>query len=675
MLMKLTHARKLGWIAVALTAVSALAGAWWWANPTNSFVINVDQSGGIVAHAGRSVQLTGDIQWAYAHSKSFRTPPNGILDQADLSFYFPDMAHLVAATVDKRHLTFSYSTPVLEAGTSPALTVVIGKLSPKVVQLQKVAAKLQKRIDALNQILNRYHHQNPQWKKEEEAELRELIACLTRVNERLAIALAQKTEVLSKREFPIQVDNGVAALSRNQTLNGGVSFDLSFDRGVLIQGESTQGHANLTNMRDRITPSTPFEISSRKGDTFTIEYYWNGSLLKRKNQTFDPGAVVAFDFDTGKADPSKSNLFQVYIYKTDNDDFGRDRDRDDDHRHDYGSDRSKVLFGSLSLELPVARDAVVPVWLSGSSPHTAYVKTLEPISAFLTDSFGRIDLAGFQALLSGTKDLGGTVSQNLSTGLGVQSLDDGATGVASGTLPVLEEGVYTVTLKGKDLAGNQAASLASIFRLDTTAPVIALTTQDHVLTRAPGFTIAGTVSDRSPVTVTLLKNGSTVATSQGAAFNFSVNLIEGPNFFSVTATDAAGNVSQTATLTDVVLDTTPPQVSITTPANNANVQTLNVQVNGTANEPLSSLLANGLSLILASDKKSFSGVVTAPAEGPLTLHFEATDLVGNISSTDVAVQIILKVLNGDLVSVVPNSDGRHYDIIGSVHSARPGVTV
>src|SRR5581483_10895282 len=57
------------------------------------------------------------------------------------------------------------------------------------------------------------------------------------------------------------------------------------------------------------------------------------------------------------------------------------------------------------------------------------------------------------------------------------------------------------------------------------------------------------------------------------------------------------------------------------------------------------------------------------------IHWEVSDLAGNITTQDVPIQIILHALNGNLVSVVPDPDGVHLIISGAMGAAKPGITV
>jgi len=120
----------------------------------------------------------------------------------------------------------------------------------------------------------------------------------------------------------------------------------------------------------------------------------------------------------------------------------------------------------------------------------------------------------------------------------------------------LTEGVYTVSLQPADTFGNKG-SYSHSFTIDTTAPAV------------PGFdplalinsTVRTIIGTRSSDTIRVIVSGATVnSISYPTATTWSAvvsGLKEGSNTVSAQAEDAAGNRSQSATLTFVV-DTTPP---------------------------------------------------------------------------------------------------------------------
>ena len=134
---------------------------------------------------------------------------------------------------------------------------------------------------------------------------------------------------------------------------------------------------------------------------------------------------------------------------------------------------------------------------------------------------------------------------------GVDATVTGTTFSASGI--TLTEGPNTVTVTATDPAGNTAAvSITVIYAIpDTTAPVITITyPADSATVTTPTITVTGTIDDDT-ATVTVNGVGATVS---GNTFTAEIQLSEGWNTITATATDPAGNRS--AASVSVILDTT-----------------------------------------------------------------------------------------------------------------------
>ncbi len=134
---------------------------------------------------------------------------------------------------------------------------------------------------------------------------------------------------------------------------------------------------------------------------------------------------------------------------------------------------------------------------------------------------------------------------------GVDATVAGTTFSASGI--TLTEGPNTVTVTATDPAGNTAAvSITVIYAIpDTTAPVITITyPADSATVTTPTITVTGTIDDDT-ATVTVNGVGATVS---GNTFTAEIQLSEGWNTITATATDPAGNRS--AASVSVILDTT-----------------------------------------------------------------------------------------------------------------------
>jgi len=159
-----------------------------------------------------------------------------------------------------------------------------------------------------------------------------------------------------------------------------------------------------------------------------------------------------------------------------------------------------------------------------------------------------------------------------------------ASGVAQGTTswsipPVsLSEGLNTITVTAEDDAGNKgSASLSVMYTIpDTVAPVVTITaptSADAFTSEKSQISLSGTASDdRDLQQITWTSSTGSGGTASGTdKWSISgINLAEGVQVITVTATDGAGNrSSDKVTVTYDAADTTAPTVSITSPTTKA----------------------------------------------------------------------------------------------------------
>lgn len=128
----------------------------------------------------------------------------------------------------------------------------------------------------------------------------------------------------------------------------------------------------------------------------------------------------------------------------------------------------------------------------------------------------------------------------------------------------LSEGAHTVSVYGIDYDGNQSDAATTTFTVDTVPPTLNITAPaDNLHTNVATVTVTGTTNDvtSSPVITKITCGDKTYAPSVGGggAFSQAVDLTEGTNTITVTATDSAGKTS-TVTRT-VVLDTGAPVIT------------------------------------------------------------------------------------------------------------------
>ncbi len=195
------------------------------------------------------------------------------------------------------------------------------------------------------------------------------------------------------------------------------------------------------------------------------------------------------------------------------------------------------------------------------------------------------------------------------------------------TVALSTEGSNRIQVHATDAAGLSTDSTRTVIH-DTQPPVLTLTSPaDGLITREASVTVAGTVTDLTAVTVNV--NGVPFAVDGTGSFSGPVALTEGTNILSVTATDAAGNT--TTQVRQVTLDTHPPVLAVSAPANGLITNQPTVSVSGSETDATAvTVTVNGTPLAVGPDGH-FSGSV-ALTEGSNTLITVATDAAGNATT-------------------------------------------
>lgn len=235
---------------------------------------------------------------------------------------------------------------------------------------------------------------------------------------------------------------------------------------------------------------------------------------------------------------------------------------------------------------------------------------------------------------------------------------------------------YGVQIIAQDEAGNSTtvdssdATLGSKLRLtvkEKTAPVITIsspTASQLLTTNQPtiSFTVTDNDSGVNPDTIILTIDGSEVSgvtktkTSTGYSCSYKSDsaLADGSHTVKVTASDYDENAA-TAKSVSFKIDTVPPELSVTSPAENLVTNKTSVSVAGTTNDATSSpvtLTVNGESVTVYDDG-TFSTTV-ALEDGENTITVIATDGAGRTTTVTRTVTLDTKAPVISDVSLSPN---------------------
>ncbi len=270
-------------------------------------------------------------------------------------------------------------------------------------------------------------------------------------------------------------------------------------------------------------------------------------------------------------------------------------------------------------------------------------------------------------VLSGTAEAGATISvYDNGTLLGTAIVN--ADGSWSFTSPTLADGQHSLTVTVTDAAGNISSPTDPLnFTVDTLAPTLTdvSATSDNGAVLTP-IAANGATADATPTlqgtaeagsTITISDNGTvlgTVIAGSDGRWSFTpAALSEGSHTLSITAADAAGNVSPATTLTFTV-DTIAPDAASNLQLTDDVGDSQGPLASGSStddNTPTLSGQAEAGSVVSVYDGANLLGTVTANADGSWSFTTPAlsngshsltatvTDAAGNVSAPTAAIQI------------------------------------
>ncbi|WP_423908374.1 putative Ig domain-containing protein [Candidatus Spongiihabitans sp.] len=177
--------------------------------------------------------------------------------------------------------------------------------------------------------------------------------------------------------------------------------------------------------------------------------------------------------------------------------------------------------------------------------------------------------------------------------------------------------------------------------VDSTPPPVPVITTTVTITNQPGIDITGTAEADS--TIALIHNGTslpTVTTTPDGNWSVTRTLTEGANVFTVTATDASGNTSDSTESLIITLDTVRPEAPIIAQPDPLLV-TINFPTFTGTGEPGSTLTLiqnnNALDPVVIDSDGNWSITNIDLAEGSNVFTATTTDAVGNQSLVSATV--------------------------------------
>lgn len=187
----------------------------------------------------------------------------------------------------------------------------------------------------------------------------------------------------------------------------------------------------------------------------------------------------------------------------------------------------------------------------------------------------------------------------------------------------LIEGRNTINITSQDKAGNIATKSLSII-LDTTPPLLSITSPDKkIITNQTTLQLSGITEPGASVTVA----GVDISVNSDGTFSRVINLREGINSLKVEAKDRAGNTA--VAYVEVILDTVPPQLIITSPVENFVTSSPTVLLQGIT-ERGAKVFVDGKEVSVDSGGNFSTQILVK--EGINSLKIEAKDIAGNVTA-------------------------------------------
>jgi len=280
----------------------------------------------------------------------------------------------------------------------------------------------------------------------------------------------------------------------------------------------------------------------------------------------------------------------------------------------------------------------------------------------------------------------GLVSDGLS-GIDTVSCNGTPATVSSGSFSCtlqITQGSLAVSVTATDVAGNTASTSITT---NLQGPKLTITSPNPLdLFNTKSITVTGTVDDPN---ATLTVNGTPTANNNGAFTAQGVILREGSNVVTATGTNSGG-AAGTASV-NVVLDTTPPIVTIDSPSDGAVLTSTQVYVTGMVNDVVpgtvnlaqAMVTVNGVRADVSHRSFMAEDVLLVPGKNVITAV--ATDRAGNTSQSQITVtlldaatqQRILMVSGNGQAGIVGTtlSQPLVIEVINSAGQPLPGVPI
>jgi gliding motility-associated-like protein len=346
---------------------------------------------------------------------------------------------------------------------------------------------------------------------------------------------------------------------------------------------------------------------------------------------------------------------------------------------------------------------------TASSSISVVVDTTAPVAPSTAPDLDAASDLGTSSTDNSTNDTTPTVSgTGLASDAVLVTLYDGASAVGT-VVPTLNgssldysitpttalsDGTHVLTVKVKDVSGNESTASTSIsVVVDATAPVAPTTAPDLDTASDTNITTDNITSDTTPtvsgtglasdaVLVTLYDGASVVATAvpalNGSSLDYSITpttaLSDGTHVLTIKVKDVAGNESTASSSISVVVDTTAPVAPTTAPdldtASDTNITTDNITIDttptvsgtGLASDAVLVTLYDGNTAVgtavpaLNGSSLDYSVTPAALSDGTHVLTIKVKDVAGNESTASTSISVVVDATAPVAPTTAPDLD-------------------
>ena len=201
----------------------------------------------------------------------------------------------------------------------------------------------------------------------------------------------------------------------------------------------------------------------------------------------------------------------------------------------------------------------------------------------------------------------------------------------------LEDGTYTIYVRATDHVGNTRIVSVTGVTIDTKPPIVKITSpSDGLLTRNGLITVQGSTE----LSILVIINGVRTNSTPQGAFSITLELTaDGEYTIIAMAQDLAGNWGQ-ASIT-LTLDTTPPELNITSPSQNSRTNKPLATITGTV-EAGAFVSVNGRTAAVNGTGWSLAGLQLSEGDNVIVVH--ATDAVGNVRESTIKITLDTRII-------------------------------